>query len=64
MAILKKALAALRRQLGAHPDVEALALRIEGARARRQRFSVPRSILPGVLDVGSPMVLDSNGPEG
>ncbi|MDI1436384.1 caspase family protein [Polyangium sorediatum] len=51
MSILKKALAALRRQLGAHPDVEALALRIEGARARRRRFSVPPMLVESWLAI-------------
>ncbi|MDC3958816.1 caspase family protein [Polyangium jinanense] len=50
-SILKKALAALRRQLGEHPDVEALALRIQGARAPRKRFSVPPMLVESWLAI-------------
>ncbi|KYF58932.1 hypothetical protein BE08_35340 [Sorangium cellulosum] len=50
-ASLERALSNLRAQLGDHPDVEALALRIEGARAPGLRFSSPPMLLASWLAI-------------
>ncbi|MDI3287225.1 caspase family protein [Polyangium sp. 15x6] len=49
-ALLARVLRRLRRKLGAHPDVKALALRVEGATGR-PRLSVPPMLLESWLAI-------------